>query len=109
LLTFADSSADQQHQLHRPCGVRVLTFYLYLSEVEEGGETSFPEAGPSGVTVKPKVGRAVLWPSVLNESPNTMDRRTDHTALPVVKGVKYGANAWFHQRDFKGPLDDHCV
>jgi len=73
------------HQLQRPCGVRILTFYIYLSDVEEGGETSFPLLN---VTVAPKAGRAVLWPSVLNDKPNEMEHRTDHIALPVKKGVK---------------------
>jgi len=27
------------------CGPRILTFFLYLSDVEEGGETSFPTLG----------------------------------------------------------------
>jgi prolyl 4-hydroxylase len=40
--------------------------------------------------VTPKRGRAVLWPSVLDEDPNTQDSRTIHTALKVIKGIKYG-------------------
>jgi prolyl 4-hydroxylase len=50
-----------------------------------------------------QTGQAILWPSVLDQDPSTMDQRTDHTALPVIKGVKYGVNAWLHQRDFKTP------
>lgn len=46
-------------------------------------------------------GRAALWPSVLDDDPNEKDSRTDHQAMPVIKGEKYGANAWLHQRDFK--------
>ena len=42
------------------------------------------------MTVTPKRGRAVLWPSVYDEEPNTKDPRTVHTALKVIKGVKYG-------------------
>jgi prolyl 4-hydroxylase len=44
-------------------GVRVLTFFLYFSDVEEGGGTNFPELN---LTVQPKRGRAVIWPSVLD-------------------------------------------
>eukprot|EP00525_Craspedostauros_australis_P011274 CAMPEP_0198132964 /NCGR_PEP_ID=MMETSP1442-20131203/59318_1 /TAXON_ID= /ORGANISM="Craspedostauros australis, Strain CCMP3328" /LENGTH=463 /DNA_ID=CAMNT_0043794067 /DNA_START=427 /DNA_END=1819 /DNA_ORIENTATION=+ len=118
------------YQVKRPTGVRVLTFYMYLNDVEEGGGTRFPklnvtvtpklgraalwhmylndveEGGGTrfpklNVTVTPKLGRAALWPSVLDSDPNAVDRRTDHEAMPVIRGVKYGANAWIHQRDFK--------
>jgi hypothetical protein len=42
-------------------------------------------------------------PAFSTTSPNKKkDPRTDHQALPAVtNGVKYGANAWVHQRDFK--------
>jgi prolyl 4-hydroxylase len=106
---------DQFYQVHsdyipyhteRPCGVRILTFYMYLNDVEEGGGTNFPNA--NNVTVTPKRGRAVLWPSVLDEDPHRKDYRTNHQALPVIKGVKYGANAWIHQRDFKAANTMGC-
>ena len=77
------------HQLERPCGVRILTFFLYLNDVcdegECGGGTSFPELG---ITIQPKKGSALLWPSVLDDKPNAKDPRTDHEALPVEKGIK---------------------
>lgn len=88
----------------RPFGVRILTFFMYLSDVE-GGETSFPRPG---LKVKPKVGRAVLWPNVLNEDPNANDLQADHEALPVRKGIKYGANAWYHQRNAKSDFSMSC-
>ena len=74
--------------------------------MEEGGETHFPYLS---TTVKPKKGRAILWPSVLNEAPNVQDFRTEHEALEVKKGIKYGANAWIHQRDYRTPYYDGCV
>jgi len=80
---------------------------MYLEDVEEGGGTNFPNNG-GGMTVTPKKGRAVLWPSVFDERPNQPDARSAHQALPVIKGVKYGANAWIHQRDFKGPNSRGC-
>jgi len=42
--------------------------------------------------VQPKRGRALIWPSVKDEAPDEKDGRTMHQALPVKKGVKYGAN-----------------
>jgi len=92
--------------LRRQPGVRVLTFFLYLTDVEEGGETSFPRID---LTIKPKLGRAILWTNVFDHDPNRRDVRSDHEAMPVVKGVKYGANAWIHQRDFKGPRSRNCI
>lgn len=93
-------------KVNRPPGVRILTFYLYLNDVEEGGETNFPRLG---LSVKPKQGRAVLWPSILHDDPNGNDIRSDHQAKPVLKGIKYGANAWLHQRDVKGELGSQCL
>jgi prolyl 4-hydroxylase len=46
---------------------------------------------------------------VLNEDPNAKDFRTDHQALPVIKGTKYGANAWIHMRDFKAAHAINCI
>ena len=89
-----------------PCGVRILTLFIYLNDVEEGGGTSFPMMGK---TVEPRRGRAVLWPSVLSEYPKQRDRRTNHEALPVLKGVKYGANAWIHMRDYKTANENACT
>jgi prolyl 4-hydroxylase len=83
-----------------PCGPRILTFFLYLSDVEEGGGTNFPRLD---LTVQPKRGSAVLWPSVMDHDPTKQDPRTHHQALPVVKGTKFAANAWIHLYDYKMP------
>jgi hypothetical protein len=32
-----------------------------------------------------------------------------HAALPVEAGIKYGANAWFHLRNFKEPYATGCI
>jgi prolyl 4-hydroxylase len=80
--------------------------YLYLNDVEEGGGTNFDKYN---ITVMPKRGRVLLWPSVFSSQPNIKDDRTTHQALPVEAGVKYGTNAWFHMRDFKTPLANHCT
>jgi hypothetical protein len=70
--------------------VRILTLYIYLNDVEHGGGTNFDQLD---ITVMPKQGRALLWPSVLDSDPNRVDDRTTHQALPVGKdSLKYGAN-----------------
>ena len=94
------------YQLDYPCGARIMTLFLYLNDVEEGGNTSFPDIG---VSVKPRKGSAVLWPSVLDEDPMAQDPRTEHTGEVVSKGVKYGANAWIHSEDFQTPHALNCL
>lgn len=62
-------------------------------DVEEGGETNFPQLD---IAVKPKRGRALLWPSVMDDDLTKQDSRTYHEAKPVIKGLKLAANAWIH-------------
>ena len=80
------------------CGPRILTFFIYLSDVEEGGETNFPELN---MAVVPKKGRAVLWANVLDKDLETQDNLTKHEAKPVIKGRKYGANSWIHLKNYR--------
>jgi len=94
------------YTLKRPQGPRILTVFLYLNDVEAGGGTRFTDLD---LTVMPKKGRALLWPSVLDENPMAIDMRMHHEALAVEKGVKYGANAWVHLRDFKTPFKINCT
>jgi hypothetical protein len=86
-------------------GARILTVFLYLNDVQGGGGTHFNDLE---MTVMPKRGRAVLWPSVLDEAPMAIDERTFHEAMEVTAGNKYGANVWFHSRAIKGYMSD-CV
>lgn len=94
------------HQRDRQCGPRILTFFLYLSDVEEGGGTAFQNLG--NLTIIPKKGRALLWPSVLNSDPSKIDKRMRHEALPVWKGTKFAANAWVHLYDYLTPQRAGC-
>ncbi len=96
---------------YQPPGPRIITFFLYLNDVEEGGATRLNDlTGDDGgifFDVQPKKGRALIWPNVLDEDPSVMDHRTYHEALPVVRGKKFGANAWFHLRDYKTDKCDY--
>jgi len=96
---------DQNSPVDCPAGPRVWTFFLYLSEVEEGGDTYFPHLD---LSVRPKAGAALVWPSVRDESVFADDLRTEHEARPVLKGTKYAANFWVHLRNFQTPHAMRC-
>lgn len=83
---------------------RIASFLLYLTDVEEGGETMFPFEGFRnmnigydfttciGLTVKPRQGDALLFWSVF---PNgTIDKTSLHGSCPVIKGEKWVATKW---------------
>ena len=97
-----------EYQQDLPCGVRMLTALLYLNDVQAdaGGGTRFPLLN---ITVQPRRGRALLWPSVLDADPEGKDFRTDHEALPVTRGVKYAANAWIHTRNYREAEENDCT
>ena len=77
--------------------------------MEEGGATRFTDIygddSAKHIDVQPKKGRALVWPSVLTNDIHQRDDRTYHEAMNVTKGLKYGANAWLHLRQFK---EDPC-
>jgi len=92
--------------LNLPIGPRLYTFFLYLNNVQEGGETFF---NTLNVSIIPKLGRVALWPSVLDSNPMEKDHRTQHEAKPVKKGLKYGANGWLHMFNFHEPYSVLCT
>jgi len=95
-----------EHDDVRPQGPRILTAFLYLNDVEAGGGTNFPDLD---LTVMPKKGRLLLWPSVIDNDPSKKDFTTRHQALDVEAGEKYGANSWLHLRNFKIPHEAGCT
>ena len=75
-------------------GQRHKTALMYLNDVEEGGETDFPNVG---MTVKPKAGRAVIFNNIDQEAPGVPLFESLHHAKPVVSGEKWACNWWFRQ------------
>ncbi len=61
---------------------RILTFILYLNDVEEGGETEFLYMRRR---VKPQKSRFVLWPAGLTHT---------HRGNPPLSGTKYIMTGW---------------
>lgn len=91
--------ADQPDSTERSAGIRVMTVFFYLSDVEAGGATRFPNLG---LDVQPKKGKVIIWANA-QKNFRKVARGSLHQAMPVERGVKVAANFWVHPYDFRGP------
>lgn len=64
----------------------LMSAVTYLNDDLEGGELKFPE---QGVTIKPKAGSIIVFPSV---------EPFYHQSLPVISGVKYMSPAFWMKK-----------
>ncbi|KAL3784812.1 hypothetical protein HJC23_013852 [Cyclotella cryptica] len=99
-----DHITEHNQQSHGP---RLLTFFIYFNEVAKGGGTQFPKL--NNMTITPKKGRVLVWPSIVDDVNWSTENRTTHEALEVEQGRKFAANAWIHMRDFQAPFSIGCA
>jgi prolyl 4-hydroxylase len=76
-------------------GQRVGTFVIYLSDVVDGGGTSFPG---SGLEVQPRRGNAVFFRNT--DDYGAPDRNSLHAGSPVITGTKFIATKWLRERKY---------
>eukprot|EP00873_Tetraselmis_striata_P024219 jgi/Tetstr1/444483/TSEL_032364.t1 len=106
---------------------RMITVLMYLSDVEEGGETAFPKAAAQEKYLDPAVQGAGRWSACAEGHVATRPKKGDallffslhpdlrqdvyslHTGCPVIAGTKWSATAWvytepFQPETYQGPL-----
>lgn len=86
-----------QDEKDRGWGKRVYTFFIYLNDVEDGGETYFPLLDKK---FKPKKGTAILWNN-LTDDQLSAHPYSKHSGMPVKKGTKWAINVWIRQHPKK--------
>lgn len=80
-----------------PGGQRIITVLAYLNDVEQGGETGFPELG---INIPAKKGDAVVFHNTLMDDSSTypkINQKSLHGGMPVLKGEKWMVNLWFRE------------
>ncbi len=74
-------------------GQRLFTSICYLNDVEEGGETTFPELK---LAVKPKCGRTLIFANT-RLGTNMEHPHSKHAGTHVKQGEKWAYTLWWRQ------------
>ncbi len=80
-------------------GQRVATMICYLSAVESGGATEFPDAG---FEVLPEPGRAVYFTYL--DADGLVDPMSLHGGAPVHAGEKWIVTQWCRERPYRAAV-----
>ncbi|MDR0268050.1 2OG-Fe(II) oxygenase [Paenibacillus sp.] len=75
---------------------RISTLVMYLNDVEEGGETTFPRLN---LSVFPNKGMAVYFEYFYSN--HKLNELTLHAGTPVCRGEKWVATMWMRRQTFR--------
>lgn len=89
---FEPNTPDEVEQVS-VTGNRVGTMIFYLSDVEKGGATYFPQLK---LSIHPRRGTA-LWFGYMGQD-GVLDMRSEHAGLPIIEGEKWIATKWLRQK-----------
>ncbi|XP_035658589.1 prolyl 4-hydroxylase subunit alpha-1-like [Branchiostoma floridae] len=90
---FDCATKDEEFELDPNEGDRIATMLFYMSDVEAGGATVFPQVG---ARVVPEKGAGAFWYNLLKSGEG--DMLTEHAGCPVLVGSKWVSNKWIHER-----------
>ena len=78
-----NQSYSVEHCEHSPVNLkRILAWMFYCNNIDEGGETRFPQ---QNINIKPEKGTLLIWPAGWTHS---------HLGLPAKKENKYIVTGW---------------
>lgn len=98
---FEPQSPDDARKIQYG-GNRVGTMIMYLSEVDRGGGTYFPQLK---LAIHPKRGSG-LWFGYLGDD-GVPDMRSEHAGMPVLEGEKWIMTKWLRQKPIPGTAPGH--
>lgn len=75
---------------------RRYTVLMFLNDVPEGGDTSFPELD---IRVKPKAGTLVVWKNM--DELERIVKESLHAGTPVCKGEKWACQIWIRDAPYR--------
>lgn len=94
-----DKTSERGKNCMAKGGQRMVTCLFYLSDVEEGGGTAFPNLD---MEIRAKKGRLVLFHNC-QEGSTVPHPDSLHAGLPILKGEKWACNFWFRELLYQAP------
>ena len=93
------NETEKYKKFTRERGNRLRTVLVYLNDVEEGGGTGFDSLNEyeGEIIVEPKMGKMVVFNNVNDNG--SLNRKSRHAGLPVIKGEKWAFNLWLRERE----------